>query len=82
MFGDSSQGVSCAAVNVLGRKRTTDNCTITELAFVFGKYRVAPKKAPTIPNLELQASLPAAQLRRDIQNAILHEKGGHDFFFD
>ena len=67
MSGVSSQDVS-SGVDVLQRK-STENCTITELAFVFGKARVAPKKALTVPELLLQASLLAALLRRDIQNA-------------
>ena len=67
MSGVSSQDVS-SAVDVLQRK-STENCTITELAFVFGKARVAPKKALTVPKLLLEASLLAALLRRDIQIA-------------
>ena len=69
MFGDSSQEVF-SAVAFLRGKVTNDNCTSTKLAFVFGKAKVAPMKALTIPKLELQASLLAARLRRDIQNAL------------
>ena len=64
MFGDSSQDVF-SAVAFLRGKVTAANRTSTELAFVFGKARVAPMKALTIPKLELQASLLAARLRKD-----------------
>ena len=69
MFGDSSQEVF-RAVAFLRGKKTIYNCTSTELASVFGKASVAPMKALTIPKLELQASLLAARLRKDIQNAL------------
>ena len=69
MFGDSSQDVF-SAVAFLRGKVTAANRTSTELAFVFGKARVAPMKALTIPKLELQASLLAARLRKEIQNAL------------
>ena len=41
-----------------------------ELAFVFGKARVAPMKALTIPKLELQAALLAARLKDEVQKAL------------
>ena len=69
MFGDSSQDVF-SAVAFLRGKVTAANRTSTELAFVFRKARVAPMKALTIPKLELQASLLAARLRKEIQNAL------------
>ena len=64
MFGDSSQDVFSAVAFLRGKVATTTGHT-TELAFVFGKARVAPMKALTIPKLELQASLLAAQLRKE-----------------
>ena len=69
MFGDSSKEVF-SAVAFLRGKVTNGNCTSTKLVFVFGKVQVAPMKALAIPKLELQASLLAARLRRDIQNAL------------
>ena len=69
MFGDSSQDVF-SAVAYLRDKITTATGYTTELAFVFGRARVAPMKALTIPKLELQASLLAARLRNEIQNAL------------
>ena len=41
-----------------------------ELAFVFGKARVAPMKALTIPKLELQAALLATRLKDELQKAL------------
>ena len=69
MFGDSSQDFFSAVALLRGKVATTTGHT-TELAFVFGKARVAPMKALTIPKLELQASLFAARLRKEIENAL------------
>ena len=71
MFVDSSQEVfQRCRFFTRKRKVTNGNCTSTKLAFVYMKARVAPMKSLTIPKLELQASLLAARLRRDIQNAL------------
>ena len=69
MFGDSSQD-AFSAVAFLRGKTVTDGGTSTELAFVFGKSRVAPMKALTIPKLELQAALLAARLRDGVHRAL------------
>ena len=69
MFGDSSQDVFSAVAFLRGKVATTTGHT-TELAFVFGKARVAPMKALTIPKLELQTSLLAARLPKEIENAL------------
>ena len=42
----------------------------TELAFVLGKARVAPTKVTTIPKMELQATLLAARLNKEICRAL------------
>ena len=72
MFGDSSQDVF-SAVAFLRGKMVSKHGSSTELAFVFGKARVAPMKALTIPKLELQAALLSARLRNDIQQALTLE---------
>ena len=69
MFGDSSQDVFSAVVFLRGKVSTATGYT-TELVFVFEKARVAPMKALTIPKLELQASLLAARLRKEIESAL------------
>ena len=69
MFGDSFQDVFRAVAFLRGKISTATGYT-TELAFVFGKARVAPMKALSIPKLELQASLLAARLRKEIENAL------------
>ena len=65
MFGDSSQDVFRAVAFLRGK-----GISPTELAFVFGKARVAPIKALTIPKLELQVALLSARLRNEVQRAL------------
>ena len=69
VFGDSSQDVF-AAVAFLRARVSSNERTETQLAFVFGKARVAPMKALTIPKLELQAALLAARLKDEVQQAL------------
>ena len=60
-----------SAVAFLREKVTVEySGSTTELAFVFGKARVAPMKALTIPKLELQASLLASTLKNEVQRAL------------
>ena len=70
IFGDSSQEVFSAVVFLRGKVISGNGCPQTKLAFEFGKARVAPMKTLTIPTLELQASLLAARLRKDVQKAL------------
>ena len=63
MFGDSSQDVFCAVAFLRARLASSHQ---TELAFVFGKARVAPIEALSIPMLELQAALLATRLKGEI----------------
>ena len=69
MFGDSSQDVFSAVAFLRGKVISGDDSS-TEIAFVFGKARVAPMKALTIPKLELQAALLSARLRNEVQRAL------------
>ena len=69
MFGDSSQDVFCAVAFLRG-KVISGHDSSTELAFVFGKARVAPMKALTIPKLEQHAALHSARLRNEVQRAL------------
>ena len=69
MFGDSSQDFFSAVAFLRGKVATTTGHT-TELAFISGKARVAPMKAVTFLKLELQASLLAVRLRKEIENAL------------
>ena len=57
-FGNSSQNVFSAVVTEKNREQT-------HFPFVFGKARVAPMRALTLPKLELQTSLVAARLRTE-----------------
>ena len=69
IFGDSSQN-AFSAVAYLRAKVSSSKGMTTDLAFVFGKARVAPMKALTIPKLELQAALLAARLKDEVQKAL------------
>ena len=69
VFGDSSQD-AFNAVAFLRGKLVNNHDVVTQLAFVFGKARVAPKKALTVPKLELQAALLAARLRAEVLRAL------------
>ena len=69
VFGDSSQD-AFSAVAFLRGKLISDHGLVTQLAFVFGKARVAPMKALTVPKLELQAALLAARLRAEVLRAL------------
>ena len=69
VFGDSSQDVF-SAVAFLRARVSSNERTETQVAFVFGKARVAPMKALIIPKLELQAALLAARLKAEIQQAL------------
>ena len=67
MFGDSSEEVFCAVAFLRARVKTSLE---TQVAFVFGKARVAPMKALSIPKLELQAALLATRLKEDVLKAL------------
>ena len=73
LFGDSSQDVFSAVAFLRAKVVKKENQEQTQLAFVFGKARVAPMKALTIPKLELQASLLAARLRKEVEKALTLE---------
>ena len=67
MFGDSSQDVFCAVGFLRARLSSSHK---TQISFIFGKARVAPMKALSIPKLELQAALLATRLKDDILTAL------------
>ena len=64
MFVDSSQDIFSAVAFLRGKVNTENGCS-TKIAFVFGKARLAPMNALTIP--KLQAALLAARLRTQVQ---------------
>ena len=68
VFGESSQDVFSAVAFLRARVKplTLNEGTETQLAFIFGKARVGPKKALTIPKLKLQAALLAARLKNEM----------------
>ena len=63
MFGDSSQDFCCAVAFLRARLASSHQ---TEVAFVFGKARVAPMKTLSITKLEHQAALLAIRLKEEI----------------
>ena len=67
MFGDSSQDVFCSVGFLRARLSSSHK---TQISCIFGKARVAPMKALSIPKLELQAALLAARLKNDILTAL------------
>ena len=67
MFGDSPEKVFCAVAFLRARVKTSLE---TQVAFLFGKARVAPMKALSIPKLELQAALLATRLKEDVLKAL------------
>ena len=67
MFGDSSQDVFCAVGFLRARLSSSPK---TQISFTFGKARVAPMKALSIPKLELRAALLATRLKDDILTAL------------
>ena len=69
VFGDRSQDVF-SAVAFLRARVDSNEGTETQLDFVFGKTRVAPMKALTIPKLELQMALLASRLEDEIHQAL------------
>ena len=70
VFGDSSQDAFAAVAYLRAKVRTADGSTSFKLAFVFGKARVAPIKALSIPKLELQAVLLAARIKVLVVDAL------------
>ena len=67
MFGDSSLDVFCSVAFLRAQKNADSQC---ELAFAFGKARVAPMKMLSFSKLELQAVLLASRLKDDIEKAL------------
>ena len=67
MFGDSSLDVFCSVAFLRAQKNADSKC---QLAFAFGKARVAPMKMLSFPKLELQAALLASRLKDDIEKAL------------
>lgn len=58
MFSDASEYAYSASAYL----RLSDHGELTQCSFVFGKCRNAPLKRPTIPRLELMASLMAVRI--------------------
>ena len=73
LIGDSSQNVFSAVAFLRAKVVNKENQEQTQLAFVFGKARVASMEALTIPKVELQASLLAAKLRKEVEKALTLE---------
>ena len=72
-FEDSSQDVFAAVAYLRAKARTADGSASFTLPFVFGKIRFAPMNALSIPKLELQASLLAAQVKVLVLDALIVE---------
>ena len=67
MYIDSSLDVLCSVAFLRAQKNADSKC---QLAFVFGKARVAPMKMLSILKLELEAALLASRLKDDIEKAL------------
>ena len=78
MFGDSSQDDFCAVGFLRARLSSLHK---TQISFIFGKARVAPMKALSIPKLELQAALLATRLKDDIMSALNHVSINHVYMW-
>ena len=74
VFGDSSEE-AFGAVAFLRAQLPRDGVLETQVAFVFGKGRVAPMKIITIPKLELQAALLAARIKKHVEDSLEYEVG-------
>ena len=70
MFGDSSQDTFSTAAFPRTKTCRNESDSKTELAFAFGKARVAPMKPFTITILEQQTALLAARLPQEITKAL------------
>ena len=75
LFGESSQDVFSAVAFLRAKVVKKENREQTQLAFVLGKAGAAPMKALIVPKLELQASLLAARLRKEVEKALTLEIG-------
>ena len=64
---DSLQDVFCAVGFLRVRLAISHKF---QISFIFGKARVAPMKALSLPKLELQATLLATRLKDDILTAL------------
>ena len=67
VFGDSSLNVFCSVAFLHAQKNAYSK---SQLAFLFGKTRIAPMKVLSIPKLEIQAALLATRLKVDIEKAL------------
>ena len=66
-FGATLQDVFCAVGFLRARLSSSHK---TQISFIFGKARIAPMKALSIPKLELQAALLAFRLKDDVMTAL------------
>ena len=67
MFGDSSQDVFCAVGFLRARLSSSHK---TQISLIYGKARVAPMKALSIPKLKLQSAVLATRLKDDKMTAL------------